>query len=163
MMISFETGTNKFQYRAASIIIHNKKILLQKSTNDNVWFIPGGRVEFDEVAEITIEREMVEEFGVSIKDKKLIWIVENFIEFTDKKVHEIGLFFIVNLPENHSIYLQESEFTGIEDGFINQWVHMDELDNYHIVPEFVVPELRVLDISEGIKHIINRGVRTQFK
>jgi ADP-ribose pyrophosphatase YjhB (NUDIX family) len=159
MMISYENGINKFQYRAASIVLKHNYVLLQRQKNDYHWFIPGGRVEFNETAESTIEREMNEEFSVSITDKKIIWIVENFIEYPDKRVHEIGIFFLVNLPEHHTIYLHETEFEGTEDGFLNKWVSIDCLDDYKIVPEFVVPELKGLDVNKGIKHVINRVVR----
>ncbi|MBP1995055.1 NUDIX hydrolase [Paenibacillus eucommiae] len=163
MMISYETGPNKFHCRAASIILHNNKVLLQRLVNEHAWFIPGGRVEFNEAAEQTIEREMLEEFDVSILDRRMVWIVENFVEFADRRIHEIGLFFLVTLPENHPIYKHDSEFAGVEDGFIHRWVSMDKLDDYLIVPEFVVPELKLLNIHEGIqagvKHIVNRSVR----
>jgi hypothetical protein len=102
---------------------------------------------------------MIEEFAIPIFDKELVWIIENFITFPEQKVHEIGLFFLVTLPNDHPIYLQESDFEGAEEGYVNKWVCMDELDQYNVVPEFVVPELRILDSSKGIKHIINRGVR----
>ncbi|XEC96620.1 NUDIX hydrolase [Paenibacillus tarimensis] len=159
MMISYETGTDKFQYRAASIVIHNDKILMQRTEDNNLWFIPGGRVEFDETAEKTIEREMMEEFGVPIIHKKLIWIIENFIKFPERRIHEIGMFFLVKLPEGHSIYQFDGDFQGNEEGLINRWIHKDELDDYVIVPEFVVPELRDLESKIGIKHVINRSVR----
>ncbi|SFL34636.1 NUDIX domain-containing protein [Paenibacillus sp. 1_12] len=158
-MISYVTGNNKFQYRAASVIVHNGKVLLQRDTSDQVWYIPGGRVEFDESAEEAIEREMLEEFNVPIVNKKLIWLVENFIEFSDRRVHEMGLFYLVHLPSGHSIYQHNDEFEGAEQGFANKWVHMEALDDYFIVPEFVVPELRTLQHVEGIKHIVNRSVR----
>lgn len=158
-MISYETGTDKFQYRAAGIVIHNNKILMQRAKDNNRWFIPGGRVEFDETAEKAIEREMMEEFGVPIIDKKLVWVIENFITFPIGRVHEIGMFFLVKLPKGHSIYQFDGDFQGKEEGFVNRWIHKDDLDDYVIVPEFVVPELRVLDSEEGIKHVINRSLR----
>ncbi len=158
-MISYEVGSELFQYRAASIILFNEKVLLQRSSHNDLWFIPGGRVEFFESAETTIEREMIEEFDVPILYKKLKWIIENFIEFPDRKVHEIGMFFLVTLPENHQIYLHELEFAGAELGFVNKWVPLNNLEEYRIVPEFVVTELRALNVAEGVKHIINRSVR----
>lgn len=48
---------------------------------------------------------------------------------------------------------------GKEDGLINRWIAIDELDNFNIVPEFVKPELKILDLSGGIKHVISRSVR----
>nr|WP_145157371.1 NUDIX domain-containing protein [Paenibacillus terrae] len=159
MMISYETGTNTFQLRAACIILHRDKVLMQRAEHNQLWFIPGGRVEFGETAEETIEREMMEEYGAPIYDRKLLWIIENFIDFPDRKVHELGMFFLVNLPRDHSIYHHVEEFQGMEDGFVNRWIDIDELDQYTVIPEFVASEIRHLDHTTGVKHIKNRAVR----
>ncbi|MCQ6562981.1 NUDIX hydrolase [Paenibacillus mendelii] len=159
MMISYENHAGLFQFRAASIILNQNKILMQRAEVNDRWFIPGGRVEFGETAEQTIEREMLEEFGVQIVEKKLVWVLENYIEFPNKRIHEIGMYFVVKIQEGHPILRREGEFLGIEDGFVHRWVELDALDEIQIVPEFVVPELRSLDLTGGIKHVINRAVR----
>lgn len=159
MMISFDNGRDRFQFRAAGIVIHDRKVLMQKAEGDDVWFIPGGRVEFHETAESAIEREMAEEFAVRIRAKRLVWIVENFVSFPDRQVHEIGMFYLVDLPEGHPIYIAEGKFAGVENGFVNRWIDMDDLDHYRIVPEFVIPELKALHLIEGIKHVKSYGSR----
>ncbi|GIO54142.1 hypothetical protein J21TS7_24600 [Paenibacillus cineris] len=116
-------------------------------------------MEFGETAEETIEREMMEEYGAPIYDRKLFWIIENFIDFPDRKVHELGMFFLVNLPRDHSIYHHVEEFQGMEEGFVNRWIDIDELDQYTVIPEFVASEIRHLDHTTGVKHIKNRAVR----
>jgi 8-oxo-dGTP pyrophosphatase MutT (NUDIX family) len=159
MMISFEKESSKFQVRVGSLIIHNNKILLQRAIENQRWFLPGGRAEFFENAGETIEREIREEFAVSVIDKKLVWLVENFTTYPTLYLHEIALFYLVTLPQNSSIYCQESEFIGNEEEFVNQWVSLDQLDNYCIIPQFVIPELRLLDITQGVKHIVNKEDR----
>ncbi|PQP88847.1 NUDIX hydrolase [Paenibacillus sp. AR247] len=159
MMISYETGTNTFQLRAACIILHRDKVLMQRAEHNQLWFMPGGRVEFGETAEETIVREMMEEYGAPIYDRKLFWIIENFIDFPDRKLHELGMFFLVNLPRDHSIYHHVVEFQGMEEGFVNRWIDIDELDQYTVIPEFVASEIRQLDHTTGVKHIKNRAVR----
>jgi hypothetical protein len=57
-------------------------------------------------------------------------------------VHEIRIFFLVSLPEHHTIYLHETEFEGTEEGFVNKSVSIDCHDDYILVPEVVVPELK---------------------
>jgi len=160
MMISFESGNNKFHYRAAGIIIHENKVLIQRISNDTLWFIPGGRVEFNEPAEETIEREMREEYAISISNKKLVWIVETFVKFPDeRRLHEVGLYYFLDIEPSHKIFHYNDEFIGEEDGFINKWVQIEKLGEYKIVPEFVVPELKQLDINKSTKHIVHRSVR----
>ncbi|MBJ9987640.1 hypothetical protein [Paenibacillus sp. S28] len=99
------------------------------------------------------------EYGAPIYDRKLFWIIENFIDFPDRKVHELGMFFLVNLPRDHSIYHHVEEFQGMEEGFVNLWIDIDELDQYTVIPEFVASEIRQLDHTTGVKHIKNRAVR----
>ncbi len=41
----------------------------------------------------------------------------------------------------------------------NKILFLEQLDNYRIIPQFVVPELKELDFTEGIKHIVNREER----
>jgi 8-oxo-dGTP pyrophosphatase MutT (NUDIX family) len=157
-MISFVTGTDKFQVRAAFIIMHNNKVLFQRVHNEELWFVPGGRVDFFESSERTIERELLEEFGVSLDNKRLVWVVENFVEFPESRVHEIGMFYLVDISDQ-AILSYTGEFVGIEDWLVNQWIPIDELEKYKIVPEFVIPELNTLDPSKGIKHVISKSVR----
>jgi 8-oxo-dGTP pyrophosphatase MutT (NUDIX family) len=159
-MISFDSGSYRFHYRAACIILHDNKVLLQRTANDKLWFIPGGRVELGETAEEALEREMKEEYSVSILNKKLVWVTETFVEFPERHLHELGLYYLVEIPSYHKILSHDNEFIGEEDGFVNKWVHIEMLDKYWVVPEFVVPELRQLDISDkGIKQIVHRSVR----
>lgn len=67
--------------------------------------------------------------------------------------------YVVELSEDEAIFKHEQEFVGEEEEFINRWIHINELDNYEIIPEFVVFELRELGSIEGIKHIKQRSRR----
>lgn len=158
-MISFEFDSNKFQYRAAGIVIQNNRVLLQRIANEALWFIPGGRVEFNETAEEAIDREFEEEFGVAVSNKKLLWLAENFVEFPERRVHEIGVFFYIELAAGQELSTEDEEFIAKEDIFVNKWVDLDRLDEYTIVPEFVTQQLKLLDKDKGIQHIVNRSVR----
>jgi 8-oxo-dGTP pyrophosphatase MutT (NUDIX family) len=159
MMLFFEKESFRFQVRVGSVIIHNNKILLQRAIENKRWFLPGGRAEHFEDASKTIEREISEEYATPIIDKRLVWVVENFTTFPTSKLHEIALFYHITLPQNSPIYLHESEFIGNEEEFINLWVSLDQLNNYSVIPNFIVPELKMLDFAQGVKHIVNREER----
>lgn len=51
-----------------AIIVRNKKILLER---DNVWHLPGGRVNENEDLEEAFIRELQEEIGIKVIDPKL--------------------------------------------------------------------------------------------
>lgn len=157
-MISFEFGSNKYHYRVGGIIRNENFVLFQQVVGDTLWFIPGGRVEINETSEETICREMEEEFAISILNKQLVWIAETFVKFPEGQLHEVALYYLLEVNKDHYIFNNKNEFYGEEGSFINKWIHIDELHNYRIVPEFVVPELRSLDALQGIKHIVHKSV-----
>lgn len=157
MMISFDVGNSqKFNLRAACLIIKDHKILFQRFNHSDYWFLPGGRVEMMEETGETIEREIREEYGWTIKEKRLIWIVENFFKLDHRDFHELGLYYLVQFHEE--IEATDEDFRGLEDISISRWIHVNELHQYHIVPEFIKQELVETQLqSPGeVKHIVNR-------
>jgi 8-oxo-dGTP pyrophosphatase MutT (NUDIX family) len=159
MMLSFDVGTLKFNYRVAGIIFQNGKVLFQRTTDKDFWFLPGGRVEFLETAEESLKREMIEEFNLPIEECNLICILENFFELNDKHFHEIGLYFTVKPPQNHHVMNHLDEFTGTEEGYLNKWIPLEELNDYNIYPEFLKEKLLEFNLNRvnKIEHIINKS------
>lgn len=156
MMLSFEVDNSKFNYRVAGILLYNNKVLFQRSKEEDYWFMPGGRVEFHEAAEESLKREMLEEFNTEVTVSRLVWVIENFFELDHKKFHEIGLFYLINLSDDHLLTYHDDEFVGTEDEFVNKWINLNEIDNYNIVPEFIKSSLKTIEEQDRIEHIINR-------
>jgi len=160
MMIKFSLDNERsFHLRSAAIIKHNGKVLFQRPVNSENWFLPGGRVEHFESTEETLKRELVEEFDLKIDHMKLCWVVEYFLEAENKKIQELGMHYLVEIPEHHKLGNYNDEFKGMEEGYIHKWIEINELDKYKIVPEFVVPQLQKLEDTNNIKHIVLTVVR----
>lgn len=158
MMISFDIGdSQKFNLRAACLIMKDDKVLFQRFNHSDWWFLPGGRVEMMEESVQTIARELREEYGWSIKDKKLVWIVENFFRLDNRDFHELGLYYYVQL--NEAIEATDGEFTGLEKISVSRWIPLDELDQYNIVPAIIKHEIDAeqLRALKEVKHIVHRG------
>jgi 8-oxo-dGTP pyrophosphatase MutT (NUDIX family) len=156
-MIQFDEGNLRFVYRVAGIAINKDRVLLQKVEGNNFWFLPGGRVEFLEPAAETLKREMKEELGTEIHIVRLLWTVENFFYLNGKSFHELGLYFLMELPENSALF-ELDEFFGEDDGLTltHRWYGMEELDNIILHPSFLKTSLQ--NIPDTPMHIVHKDV-----
>jgi 8-oxo-dGTP pyrophosphatase MutT (NUDIX family) len=158
-MITFKTGHVKFTYRIGGIAIHNGHALFQQSTLNPgrmFWFLPGGRAELGESAEETLEREMMEEFGLPTTIKRPLFLVENFF----KQEHEIGFYFLISFPTDCYLYQSNGPFElGMEEGsnlpMIFTWLPLDQFDHLAIKPDFFRSALQQ-SLPQHLTHIVNR-------
>ena len=110
----------------AALIKKDGKVLIAKrSTGDeNVfgkWEFPGGKVEPNESEECAIEREIKEEFEMSIKAKK--FIINNICEYPTRTI---------------DLRLYECEYVSgefkLHDHFEYAWVNLEKILDYDLAP-----------------------------
>ncbi|WP_422657603.1 NUDIX hydrolase [Paenibacillus sp. EC2-1] len=156
-MITFERENNKFNFRVAGIAIQNNRVLLHTTQTDDFWNLPGGRVEFNESTDQTIVREFKEELDIDVRIKELFFVNEDFFEYDGKRYHEIGFYYLIDLPEGHELTRTDEEFLGIEEGgkLIFKWFPLEQLDQLHVYPDILKTELFNLKDKNQIKHYIN--------
>lgn len=111
---------------AAALIENDNKVLLaRRSTGDiNVlgkWEFPGGKVEQDENEFDAIEREIKEEFELTIKAKE--FLINNVCEYPTK---------VVDLRLYKCDYVS-GEF-NLHDHSEYKWVGKEELLEYDLAP-----------------------------
>ena len=110
---------------AALIKNDNKVLLARRSTGDiNVfgkWEFPGGKVEQDENEFDAIEREIKEEFELTIKAKE--FLINNVCEYPTK---------VVDLRLYKCDYVS-GEF-NLHDHSEYKWVDKEELLEYDLAP-----------------------------
>lgn len=110
---------------AALIENDNKVLLAKRSTGDiNVlgkWEFPGGKVEQDENEFDAIEREIKEEFELTIKAKE--FLINNVYEYPTK---------VVDLRLYKCDYVS-GEF-NLHDHSEYKWVDKEELLEYDLAP-----------------------------
>ncbi len=137
-MLKFDQGNARFNFRSAAVIIHENHVLLQRGVNDPFWVLPGGRVEFFENSDVTLNRELLEELGAKSVVKRHIWYVENFFEYVDKKYHEISNYFLVDL-ENPNQFPMNEVFYGIETDVDLEfkWYPLKKLSEIALKPDFL--------------------------
>jgi len=142
-MISVHLHGQRFQVRAAAIVIHAGHLLVHRAPGDEYWALPGGRVEVGEEASATIVREMKEELGEEVVCGELLHIAENFFDLAGQRNHEIGFYFLVTLPEA-SLYLDKMQtYNGMEDHLKLEfrWFALAELRSINLRPTFLQASL----------------------
>jgi ADP-ribose pyrophosphatase YjhB (NUDIX family) len=154
-MNTSENSKAKFTFRVVGIALDKNRVLLHKAEKDDFWALPGGHVELREQAEDALKREMKEEIGVEIQVKRLVWVVENFFEYEDTPYHELGLYFLIDLPSDSNLYDKNEPFIGYEEGvkLIFQWHSLNDLENTPLYPTFLQKGLK--SIPENIEHIVH--------
>ena len=159
-MISFDNGGARFNYRVAGVALNGDRVLIHRAEIDDFWALPGGRVEILETAEHALVREMKEEINVEVSVGRLLWVVENFFEYDDNPYHELGLYFLMTLPEDSGLYETET-FEGKEDylpglgrnlKLIFEWQPLTILNEVTVVPEFLQTALHSIPTTP--QHIV---------
>lgn len=109
---------NRLRIRVCGICVRDNALLVLKHHNigsvGHIWIPPGGGLQFGERMSDALVREFMEETGLQIEVKKLVYVNE----YLESPLHAIELFFTVNatgeanlghdpeMPENISL-LQE--------------------------------------------------------
>lgn len=110
---------------AALICKDNKILIARRATGDpNVlgkWEFPGGKVEANESEEAAIEREIKEEFELTVKAKR--FLINNICEYPEKKI---------------DLRLYECEYLSgefcLHDHFEYKWVEITKLTDFDLAP-----------------------------
>lgn len=157
MDVSVMINNTKFNYRVATLIKNNNKILLHKSKEDDFYAIPGGRIMIGETSENALKREFVEEIGAKITIKDYLGTVENFFEYNGKKYHEVMIVYESNFDSDSHFYKKE-RIRGLEkDGKIEfVWKTIDEIKQLDLRPLFLKENI-ISNIQ--ITHLINNAIK----
>lgn len=149
-MIVFEQKGIRFNYRVAGAAIKNAQVLLCREPDGDFWYLPGGRVELGEESREALRRELREELDLEAEVGRMVWIAENFFEMRGKKYHEIGLYYLMEIPLEPSSepFVVLARSIGLEFG----WFGLKELHGINLQPEFLKSTLNALPVRA--KHIV---------
>ena len=158
--ITFDKNNIIFNFRVAGIVLNRGRLLLHTTAYDDFWNLPGGRVKFNETTEASLIREFEEELGVHIEIEQLAYVNEDFFVYNEKKVHEIGFYYVVRLSENQEITSINEEFKGLEDNgkLTFKWFALEELQDMEVYPTCLKTEVSSMENMKIIKHHIERQV-----
>ena len=77
---------------AAAVIIHRRKVLLARRTDDklhHLWEFPGGKLEFGETVSQAAQREIKEELNININPQTLLLSLEHKYPEKNVRLHFI--------------------------------------------------------------------------
>jgi ADP-ribose pyrophosphatase YjhB (NUDIX family) len=126
-------------------------VLLSRGDNENFWTLPGGHIEPGEMSDQALLREVAEELGVAnIRLDRLIWIVENRFIYQAQCRHEVGFYYLAELPAD-ALPISSSEFAGFEPGVRFRWFPVSEITDLDIRPRFL--RERMSPLPDRLEHL----------
>jgi ADP-ribose pyrophosphatase YjhB (NUDIX family) len=155
--IYFKTNQGIFSYRVGGILIRDGKVLLQRTTDDPGYAIPGGHVNFGEVSEKALIREFKEEIAADILPTRLLWIGENFFSIGEKDCHQLCLYYLVALcdesqfPANEIFYALDA-IEREPCKLIFSWVRLNDLEKIELYP--ITIKEKLINLSDQIEHYV---------
>jgi ADP-ribose pyrophosphatase YjhB (NUDIX family) len=155
MDLVFDHHDSRFNCRSVAVIIEKEKVLLHRVQGNTYWSLPGGRVEMHESSNDTVAREMSEELEVVVTVDRPLWIVENFFNNYNRRLHEVAFYFLVKLPHDNP-YAGVETFERMDDltELHFRWCEIRDLRNVDLFPTFLRTSL--LQLPGSVQHIIHK-------
>lgn len=128
----------KKRIRVSALMLKGNRVLLVKNIIDNreVWFLPGGSVDWGETLKEAILRESKEELGININVKNMIAITDSISP--NKDFHSVDIIFFVE-PEGDPVAKGEcggeKEITSNLYGIGSEWIDINQVKNIEAYPK----------------------------
>ena len=131
----------RFFVAVKALLFDQDKFLLVKRSDKargehHYWELPGGRMEFGETPENALQRELMEETGLSAN---ILCPLQTWSFFREEETQIVGITFLCKAESN------KVQLSSEHDDFA--WVRFEEIPQYNIVPS-VLSDLKKLDMGE---------------
>ncbi len=119
----------ELRVRVAALIISEGRILLaeHKKRGERYWLLPGGGLEYGETLEEALKRELLEEAGIGIQVKDLLWTLDSIPP--DKHRHVLNLIFEAEALSDRLSPVKEEVLQGV------RWVSLEEFPKLVLYPD----------------------------
>jgi len=114
-----------------AVVFHEKHVLLvqrRRPPSENLWAIPGGKVELGETLQQAVEREVLEETGLTVRAGNPVHVFE--LVDRDKKDRIRFHYVIVDLEADFI----SGDLTPDDDALDARWVTAEEFRQLHVTP-----------------------------
>ena len=131
----------RFFVAVKALLFDQGKFLLVKRSDKargehHYWELPGGRMEFGETPENALQRELMEETGLSAN---ILCPLQTWSFFREEETQIVGITFLCKAESN------KVQLSSEHDDFA--WVRFRELTHYNIIPT-VLSDLKRLNMDE---------------
>lgn len=125
---------NNIRPNALIIIKKDNYVLASKGVDGDKTFyrLMGGGIEFGELSNITIKREIMEELNAEIINEKFLCIIENVFIFNSQKGHEITFLYQGDFSDK-SMYDKQIIKRVDYDSEYSEWVSIPEIKKGNII------------------------------
>ena len=123
-----------------AFITRDGKLLLCKALKGGHYYLPGGHVEFGENAEVSLQREMIEECDEQIMNIQFIGVFEN--KWGEPAHHEYNMLYTAEFSS------VSTEVVSKEDHIAFEWVPFEKLAEVTFYPKEFLERI-VLWCKEG--------------
>lgn len=108
------------------VAVRGTRILLCRAKDSDVYYLPGGHIEFGESAREALVRETLEETSLHSRAGEFLGVVENSFVQHGRKHCEINLVY--------RLELEEGDVDCREDWIRFDWVEISSLDGVKLLP-----------------------------
>jgi ADP-ribose pyrophosphatase YjhB (NUDIX family) len=130
-----------------AIIVHEKNVLVQQPSDepDSCCAFIGGQVEFGELLEERLRKELSEELGAKVGSARYLFFVENRFLHGGRLVHLHEHFFQVDV--------ESDEIRSLEPGLIQKWLPLARLADFDVRPH-VARDAVFRGAHSTVRHLI---------
>ncbi len=117
------------QIGVGAVVIHKNRVLLVKRKNppaENLWAIPGGKLQFGETLRQAAEREILEETGVLIKAGEIVHTFEIIDRDAEGQIRYH--YIIIDLSGEYI----SGDPSPDDDALEARWISKEELKNFPV-------------------------------
>ncbi len=121
---------------ARGLLIGPRGALLCRNAGMNYTYLPGGHIEFGEMAAEALERDLTEELGMRVTTERFLGAIESAFEQNGNRHHELSLVFEMT----GAAVARRATFTPAESHLEFIWQPIHALAEVNLLP----PPLRTL-------------------
>lgn len=146
-----DDGEVWFRLRSCLVVVRDGAVLVARNTRDPYHYSVGGGVHHGEAIEDAARREALEETGVVLEPRRLLFVHENFFRLGGRLAHEVAFY---HLADDHpgivTGYRMPTGAPGVEEWL--EWLPLDAWHQQEVYPT-VLPEVLAALAAAGDRYL----------